>query len=127
VGVHLHNDTDCGVANALAGVRAGAVHVQGTINGYGERVGNCNLVSIIPNLTLKMGFENIAAGRLGGLTSVAHHVAELVNFTVNPQQPYVGRRRSRTRRVCTRVRSRGARTRTSTSIPRSSATARGSW
>jgi 2-isopropylmalate synthase len=59
VGVHLHNDTDCGVANALAGVRAGAVHVQGTINGYGERVGNCNLVSIIPNLTLKMGFETL--------------------------------------------------------------------
>jgi 2-isopropylmalate synthase len=90
VGVHLHNDTDCGVANALAGVRAGAVHVQGTINGYGERVGNCNLVSIIPNLTLKMGFETLPPGRLGRLTSVAHHVAELVNFTVNPQQPYVG-------------------------------------
>ena len=90
VGVHLHNDTDCGVANALAGVRAGARHVQGTINGYGERVGNCNLVSIIPNLTLKMGFETLPAGRLGRLTSVAHHVAELVNFTVNPQQPYVG-------------------------------------
>ena len=90
VGVHLHNDTDCGVANALAGVRAGARQVQGTINGYGERVGNCNLVSIIPNLTLKMGFETLPPGRLGRLTSVAHHVAELVNFTVNPQQPYVG-------------------------------------
>ena len=90
IGVHLHNDTDCGVANALAGVRAGAVHVQGTINGYGERVGNCNLVSIIPNLTLKMGYETLPPDRLHRLTSVAHHVAELVNFTVNPQQPYVG-------------------------------------
>jgi 2-isopropylmalate synthase len=90
VGVHLHNDTGCGVANALAGVRAGATQVQGTINGYGERVGNCDLVSIIPNLTLKMGVRTLPEGRLARLTSVAHHVAELVNFTVNPQQPYVG-------------------------------------
>jgi 2-isopropylmalate synthase len=90
VGLHLHNDTGCGVANALAGVRAGATQVQGTINGYGERVGNCDLVSIIPNLTLKMGVRTLPEGRLSRLTSVAHHVAELVNFTVNPQQPYVG-------------------------------------
>jgi 2-isopropylmalate synthase len=90
VGVHLHNDTGCGVANALAGVRGGATHVQGTINGYGERVGNCDLVSIIPNLTLKMGVRTIPHERLARLTSVAHHVAELVNFSVNPQQPYVG-------------------------------------
>jgi 2-isopropylmalate synthase len=90
VGVHLHNDTGCGVANALAGVRGGATQVQGTINGYGERVGNCDLVTIIPNLTLKMGVRTLPEGRLERLTSVAHHIAELVNFTVNPQQPYVG-------------------------------------
>jgi 2-isopropylmalate synthase len=90
VGVHFHNDTGCGVANALAGVRGGATQVQGTINGYGERVGNCDLVTIIPNLSLKMGVRTLPEGRLERLTSVAHHVAELVNFTVNPQQPYVG-------------------------------------
>lgn len=90
VGVHLHNDTGCGVANALASVVAGATHVQGTINGYGERVGNCDLVPIIANLTLKMGVETLPEGCLVELTSVAHHVAELVNFAANPQQPYAG-------------------------------------
>ncbi len=90
VGIHLHNDTGCGVANALAAVRAGATQVQGTINGYGERVGNCDLVPIIANLELKMGVDCLPEGRLAHLTSVAHHIAELVNFTPNPQQPYVG-------------------------------------
>jgi 2-isopropylmalate synthase len=90
VGVHLHDDAGCGVANALAGVRAGARHVQGTINGYGERTGNCNLSTIIPNLSLKMGVETIPADRLDRLTPVAHHVAELVNVTLGAQQPYVG-------------------------------------
>lgn len=90
VGVHLHNDTGCGVANALAGVAAGATQVQGTINGYGERVGNCDLVPIIANLSLKLGVETIPEDRLARLTSVAHHVAELVNFVADPQQPYVG-------------------------------------
>jgi 2-isopropylmalate synthase len=90
VGVHLHNDTGCGVANAIAGVRGGATQVQGTINGYGERVGNCDLVPIIANLSLKMGVTTIPADRIERLTSVSHHIAELVNFTVNPQQPYVG-------------------------------------
>jgi 2-isopropylmalate synthase len=90
VGVHLHDDTGCGVANALAGVRGGATQVQGTINGYGERTGNCNLTSIIPNLTLKMGVETIPRDRLPLLTPVSHHVAELVNITMNPQQAYVG-------------------------------------
>ncbi len=90
VGIHLHNDTGCGVANALAAVRAGATQVQGTINGYGERVGNCDLVPIMANLELKMGIKCLPAGRLQHLTSVAHHVAELVNFSVDPQQPYVG-------------------------------------
>ena len=90
VGVHLHNDTGCGVANALAGVAAGATQVQGTINGYGERVGNCDLVPIVANLSLKMGVETLPEGRLVKLTPVAHHVAELVNFAADPQQPYVG-------------------------------------
>ena len=74
-----------GVANALAGVLGGATQVQGTINGYGERTGNCNLTTIIPNLTLKMGIETIPADRLERLTPVAHHVAELVNMPLNPQ------------------------------------------
>jgi len=90
VGIHLHNDTGCGVANALAAVRAGATQVQGTINGYGERVGNCDLVPIMANLELKMGISCLPEGRLEQLTAVAHHVAELVNFTPDPQQPYVG-------------------------------------
>ncbi|MYJ29628.1 MAG: citramalate synthase, partial [Acidimicrobiaceae bacterium] len=85
VGIHLHNDTGCGVANALAAVQAGAVHVQGTINGYGERVGNCDLVPIIANLELKMGMQALPEGRLPMLTSVSHHVAELVNLPLNPQ------------------------------------------
>ena len=90
IGVHLHDDTGCGVANALAGVRGGATQVQGTINGYGERTGNCNLTSIIPNLTLKMGVRTIPEDRLPLLTAVSHHIAELVNITMNTQQAYVG-------------------------------------
>jgi 2-isopropylmalate synthase len=90
IGVHLHDDTGCGVANALAGVRGGATQVQGTINGYGERTGNCNLTTIIPNLTLKMGVRTLPEGRMERLTAVAHHIAELVNITPHPQQPYVG-------------------------------------
>ena len=90
IAVHLHDDAGTGVANALAGVRGGAIQVQGTINGYGERTGNCNLTTIIPNLTLKMGVETIPRDRLERLTPVAHHVAELVNMALNPQAPYVG-------------------------------------
>src|SRR4051794_25122408 len=90
VGIHAHDDAGCGVANALAGVRAGATQVQGTINGYGERTGNCNLTTTIPDLTLKMGVRTLPEGRLERLTSVAHHVAELVNITPHPQQPFVG-------------------------------------
>lgn len=90
VAVHLHDDTGCGVANALAGVRAGATQVQGTINGYGERTGNCNLTTIIPNLTLKMGVRTLPSGRLSRLTAASHRIAEIVNITPNPQAPYVG-------------------------------------
>ena len=90
VGAHAHDDSGCAVANALAGVHAGATHVQGCINGYGERTGNANLITVIPNLTLKMGIDTIARDRLPLLTPVAHHIAELVNVAMNPQQPYVG-------------------------------------
>jgi 2-isopropylmalate synthase len=90
IAVHLHDDAGTGVANALAGVRGGAIQVQGTINGYGERTGNCNLTTIIPNLSLKMGVSTIPEDRLERLTPVAHHVAELVNMVLNPQAAYVG-------------------------------------
>ena len=90
IAVHLHDDTGCGVANALAGVRGGATQVQGTMNGYGERTGNCNLTTIIPNLTLKMGVRTLPEGRLARLTSASHRIAEIVNMTPDPQAPYVG-------------------------------------
>jgi len=90
LGIHCHNDTGCAVANTLAAVRAGATHVQGTINGYGERVGNANLTTIIPDLTLKMGIATLPEGRMEHLTAESHHVAELVNMALDPQAPYVG-------------------------------------
>ncbi|MBI2169389.1 MAG: citramalate synthase [Actinobacteria bacterium] len=89
-GCHFHNDANCAVANALAAVRLGVFQVQGCINGYGERTGNANLCSVIPNLALKMGIETIPADRLDRLTPVAHHIAEIVNLTMDPQQPFVG-------------------------------------
>ncbi len=91
VGIHCHDDVGCGVANTLAAVREGATHVQGTINGYGERCGNANLVTIIPNLQLKLGYECLTAEQLGSLTATAHFIDELLNFTPDPDQPYVGR------------------------------------
>ncbi|MGI8756815.1 MAG: citramalate synthase [Acidimicrobiales bacterium] len=90
IAVHLHDDTGCGVANALAGVRGGAVQVQGTINGYGERTGNCNLTTIIPDLTLKMGVRTLPADRMMRLTSASNRIAEIVNLAPDPQAPYVG-------------------------------------
>jgi 2-isopropylmalate synthase len=89
VGIHCHNDAECGVANSLAAVRAGARMVQGTLNGYGERCGNANLVSIIPNLQLKMGLECLPS--LTALTEASHYVDELLNFTPDPNRPYVGK------------------------------------
>ncbi len=71
VGIHVHNDAECGVANSLAAVREGARLVQGTINGYGERCGNANLVSILPALQLKMGFEVVSPEQLASLTETA--------------------------------------------------------
>jgi 2-isopropylmalate synthase len=90
IGVHFHDDSGVAVANALLGVRLGATQVQGCINGYGERTGNANLCTIIPDLTLKMGVRTIPADRLERLTPVSHHIAELVNITLDPQSPFVG-------------------------------------
>ena len=90
VGIHTHDDAGCGVANALVAVELGARMVQGTINGYGERCGNANLVTIIPALELKLGYEGIGREKLQRLTETAHLVDELCNITPNPNQPYVG-------------------------------------
>ena len=90
IGVHFHDDGGCAVANSLAGVRMGATQVQGCANGYGERTGNANLCTIVPDLTLKMGVETVPRERLERLTPVAHHIAELVNLAPDPHQPYVG-------------------------------------
>ena len=90
LGCHFHNDSGCGVANSLVAVRQGVTQVQGCINGYGERTGNADLCSAVPNLTLKMGVQTIERERLERLTPVAHHIAELVNIAPDPHQPYVG-------------------------------------
>lgn len=91
LGVHAHNDADTGVANSLEAVRAGCVHVQGTINGIGERCGNANLCSIIPAMVLKMGYQtNLKPDHLRKLSELSHYVAELANLTPNHRQPYVG-------------------------------------
>jgi 2-isopropylmalate synthase len=91
VGIHCHDDAGCGVANTLAAVAAGATHVQGTINGYGERCGNANLVPVIANLQLKLGHECLTDEQLATLAETAHYLDELLNFTPDPDQPYVGR------------------------------------
>ena len=90
IGIHCHDDTGCAVANSMAAVRSGARHVQGTLNGLGERTGNCNLSTVIPNLQLKLGMPCLAEGRIERLTAVSHHVAEVLNRPLNPQAPYVG-------------------------------------
>ncbi len=90
IGIHAHNDTDCAVANSIMAVKAGAVHVQGTINGLGERCGNANLCSIIPNLQLKMGLRCISDEQLRKLREVSRFVNELANLRHFKRQPYVG-------------------------------------
>ncbi|MBW1760525.1 MAG: citramalate synthase [Deltaproteobacteria bacterium] len=91
VGIHAHNDGECGVANSVAAVRAGARHVQGTINGYGERCGNANLCSIIPDVELKLGFQCLPESGLEQLYDLAHFVAEIANLNPNEHAAYVGR------------------------------------
>jgi len=90
-GIHTHNDGDCAVVNSLAAVREGAIQVQGTINGVGERCGNANLVSIMADLELKMGFKCLPEGGLAKLTELSHFVDEVANITPNDHQPYVGK------------------------------------
>ncbi|NYD42495.1 citramalate synthase [Nocardioides panaciterrulae] len=90
VGIHCHNDTGCAVANTLAAVEAGATHVQGTINGYGERTGNADLVTVVANLELKLDRTVLPAGLLRDATRIAHAVAEVTNVPPSSRQPYVG-------------------------------------
>ena len=91
-GIHTHNDGELAVANSLAAVRAGAVHVQGTINGYGERCGNANLCSIIPDLLIKMAVPCLAQdGNLATLTHLSRAVAEIANLAPDTHLPYVGK------------------------------------
>jgi 2-isopropylmalate synthase len=90
VGIHCHNDTGCAVANTLSAVEAGATHVQGTINGYGERTGNADLVSVVANLQLKLDRQVLPPGMLQDATRIAHAVADVTNFAPASRQPYVG-------------------------------------
>ena len=91
LGIHAHNDSGCGVADSLAAIQAGCVHVQGTVNGFGERCGNANLVSIIANLKLKMGYDCLKPDSLQHLTGLSQYVDEVANLTPNSRAPYVGR------------------------------------
>ncbi|HVH68870.1 MAG TPA: citramalate synthase [Gemmatimonadales bacterium] len=90
-GIHTHNDTGLALANALAAIAAGCTHVQGTINGYGERCGNLDLIPLIATLQLKLGYALLPAERLRQLTDVAHAVAAVANVNLDPHAPYVGR------------------------------------
>ena len=90
LGIHAHNDSECAVANSLMAVANGIVHVQGTINGFGERCGNANLCSIIPSLHLKMGQASVSDEQLQRLRTVSRYIYELANLVPNKHQPYVG-------------------------------------
>lgn len=90
LGVHTHNDSGCAVANALTAVRGGITHVQGCVNGYGERTGNADLVTMLADLQLRMGVELVPAESLGEATRIAHAIGEIVNMAASPRAPYVG-------------------------------------
>jgi 2-isopropylmalate synthase len=90
IGIHTHDDIGLGVANALAAIEAGATHVQGTINGYGERIGNCNLTSVIPNLEFKLKKDSVAKESLPLLKELSHFIDEVANLRPNPRLPWVG-------------------------------------
>jgi len=90
IGIHCHNDSDLAVANSLIAVQQGAVQVQGTINGFGERCGNVNLCSVIANLQLKMGYDVVTAAQLKRLQELSHFVCELANVEPNKRMPFVG-------------------------------------
>ncbi|RRJ64811.1 citramalate synthase [Paenibacillus oralis] len=90
LGIHTHNDCELAVANSLSAVRAGATQIQGTMNGYGERCGNANLCSIIPNLQLKLGYQVLEPEQLKQLTNTARYISEIANVHMPVNQPYVG-------------------------------------
>ncbi|MCW2746990.1 MAG: citramalate synthase, partial [Nocardioidaceae bacterium] len=90
LGIHAHNDTGCAVANSLAAVQAGATHVQGCINGYGERTGNADLITCIANLELKLGYDIMPAGALRDATRISHAISEITNYPPHARQPYTG-------------------------------------
>ncbi len=90
LGIHAHNDSDVAVANTLVAVRAGCTQVQGTVNGYGERCGNANLISVIPDLQLKMGYRCVSDEQLARLRELSLFVSELANLSPDPHQPFVG-------------------------------------
>ncbi len=91
LGIHVHNDGDCAVANTITAIREGAIQAQGTINGYGERCGNANLCTIIPDLELKLGLQCLPEGHLSTLFDVAHFVAEVANLAPDEHMAYVGK------------------------------------
>ena len=91
LGIHTHNDGELAVANSLAGIEAGAIQVQGTINGYGERCGNANLIPIIANLQLKLGYQVVSDEQLARLTEVSRFVAAVANLNPDDHAAYVGR------------------------------------
>lgn len=90
LGVHFHNDAGCAVASSLASIQVGVRQIQGCVNGYGERTGNADLCTIIPDLAIKMGIPVVTDEQLERLSAVSHHIAELVNITLDPHRPYVG-------------------------------------
>ncbi|OYN91279.1 citramalate synthase [Parenemella sanctibonifatiensis] len=90
LGIHCHNDSGCAVANSLAAVSAGVMHVQGTVNGYGERTGNADLVSVLANMQLKYGWDLVPDSCLADATAVCHEIAEITNVQLPGRQPYVG-------------------------------------
>jgi len=91
IGIHPHNDSDLAVANALAAIEAGATHVQGCMNGYGERCGNVNLASVLANLELKLGHSTVGRERMKQLSSLCAYIADLANLPLRNDQPFVGR------------------------------------
>jgi 2-isopropylmalate synthase len=90
-GIHTHNDSECAVVNSLAAIREGAIQVQGTINGVGERCGNANLISIMADLELKMGYQCLPEGNISNLYDLSHFVAEVANITPDEHLPFVGK------------------------------------
>ena len=127
IGIHTHNDCELAVANAIAAVELGATHVQGTMNGYGERCGNCNLISTICNLELKLGHTVVGRENVARLTAFANYVADMANLRLANGSAFVARAHSPTRAASTSAPCSGTRSPTSMSSPRRWATCAASW